>query len=328
MLNKYSIKGISLSAAGLIALADLSTIAERTALTGSAIIGDTFLLAPGIHRQQSASEINGGEFPPTGALHSGYVFRVENQATVRYLQKIGKPGCLIDVKVENNTPHPLFVQRLRKLLSSGSIIASVFYFSAVVLTFVVVAILGAIHDFWAVGVLLMLMLSRFINMVLIKRRTQPGWKGASEPGVEGDLLVLVSQDRWVRMRGEVDDLKAVTAGQWLRDLTTVEGFATSFATLLVYVAACLANNASTIGNLFIATLMLVSIAFLGLCNSVTRDLQMFGRSVRVVEGPKSYRRRLDMANELIHVSGRDDWAISLGLILPTSVGSTSPKAIL
>jgi len=327
MLNKHSINGISLSAAGLIALADLSTIAERTALTGSAIITDTFLLAPGIHRQQSASGINGGEFPPTAAMHSGYVFRVENQATVRYMQKIGKPGCLIEVKVENKTPRPPFIQQLRNLFFGRNIVASAFYFSGVILTFVVLAILGAIHDFWAVGVLLMLMLARFINVVLIKRRTQPGWKGASEPGVEGDLLVLVSQDRWVRMRGEVDDLKAVTAGQWLRDLSAVEGFATSFATLLVYMAAGLANNASTVGSLFIAILMLVSVSFLGLCNSLTMDLQIFGRSVRVVEEPKSYQRRLDMANELIQVSGRDDWAIALGLILP-SVGRESQKATL
>ena len=94
------------------------------------------------------------------------------------------------------------------------------------------------------------MLARLLNVVIIKRRSRMGWKGAPEPGVSGDLLVLLSQDRWVCMRGLVDDLKALTSGQWLRNETSVEGFAMSFATLLVFVSAALAGNVSTIGGLF------------------------------------------------------------------------------
>ena len=71
-------------------------------------------------------------------------------------------------------------------------------------------------------------------------------EGAPDPGVEGDLLVLLSQDHWVRMKGFVDDLKTVTSGQWLRDQTTIERFATAYATLLVYSAAALASNASKV----------------------------------------------------------------------------------
>jgi hypothetical protein len=41
-LHKYSIPGISLDAAGLVALAELSAISERTALTGSASISTFF----------------------------------------------------------------------------------------------------------------------------------------------------------------------------------------------------------------------------------------------------------------------------------------------
>ncbi|KAF9525596.1 hypothetical protein CPB83DRAFT_859270 [Crepidotus variabilis] len=47
------------------------------------------------------------------------------------------------------------------------------------------------------------------------------WKRAREPGVKSDLLVLLSQDQWVRMKGIVDDLKAATSGQWLHDQTAL-----------------------------------------------------------------------------------------------------------
>ena len=99
MFTTSSISGLSLNAAGLVALADLATISERTALTGSASFLDVFVLAPGIHRQQAASQVNGGELPITGAMTSGYVFRVENQGTVSFLQKIGETGCLVTVRV-------------------------------------------------------------------------------------------------------------------------------------------------------------------------------------------------------------------------------------
>ncbi|KAK0430946.1 hypothetical protein EV421DRAFT_1855851 [Armillaria borealis] len=48
-----------------------------------------------MHQQQSAEEINCGEFPTTGSIINGCVFRVENPATVSYLQRIGRTGCLV-----------------------------------------------------------------------------------------------------------------------------------------------------------------------------------------------------------------------------------------
>jgi hypothetical protein len=55
------------------------------------------------------------------------------------------------------------------------------------------------------------------------------------------------------MQGLVDDLKATIAAQWLREETVVEGFATGFGTLLVYVSAAVAVNASTVANLLIGS---------------------------------------------------------------------------
>jgi len=60
---------------------------------------------------------------------------------------------------------------------------------------------------------------------------------AHEPGVLGDLLVLMSQDRWIRIKGLTDDLKAVTAGQWLQDENFFESAIEGCATVVVYLAA-------------------------------------------------------------------------------------------
>ncbi|KAI0070429.1 hypothetical protein K474DRAFT_797090 [Panus rudis PR-1116 ss-1] len=324
-LNNDSATSLTLDAAGLVALAGLSTISQRTALIGSASIFDILFLVPGIHTQQDASNVNGGELPAAGAMTSGYVFRIENQATVNYLQKVGKPGCLVTIKVEKREAHSSLLARipLPTSFDANNLTASFLYMIGIVLTVVVITILGTVRDYWAITVLLMLVFARFLNTIVIKRRAQVGWKGVPEPGVKGDLLVLLSQDRWIRMQGLVDDLKAVASGQWLRDQTIIEGYATAFATLLVYFAAALASNASTAGSLLLVALLVVSVALLGLCNALTRDLSMFGRRLYVSSGPKQYTRRLDMAKELIKESGRDDWAISMGLILPPTAAQST-----
>ena len=88
VLSWMNIKStVSLDAAGLVALADLTTIGIRMALTGTSALLDVFVLCPGIHRQQAAPELHGGEYPACGAMTTGYVFRVENPATVLYLQR-------------------------------------------------------------------------------------------------------------------------------------------------------------------------------------------------------------------------------------------------
>ncbi|KAK2022116.1 hypothetical protein LX32DRAFT_657950, partial [Colletotrichum zoysiae] len=62
VLSKEPLPGLSLSAAGLVALADLQTIANRTALTGTSSWFDALVLAPGLHYQQAADGVvgNGG----------------------------------------------------------------------------------------------------------------------------------------------------------------------------------------------------------------------------------------------------------------------------
>ncbi|KAK0472534.1 hypothetical protein IW261DRAFT_810826 [Armillaria novae-zelandiae] len=345
MFNESSIPGITLESAGLVALADLSTVAVRTALTGTASWLDVLVLAPGMHQQQSADEVNRSEFPQTGSLTSGYVFRVENPATVSYLQRIGRTGYLVTARVQpksvfrNTTKIPYFKSidlcpQNHSFYIAGHSVA-LLYLLCPILTIIAFTLVGCIKDWWALAVLGMLVLSRMINVFIIKRRVSDSeiWKGMKEMG-EGDLLIVLSQDRWVRLRGELNDVKRVTAGQWLRDENRVESLAVGFATLLVYAAAALAGNASTIGSLLIAVLLLCSVALLALCNSLTRRLQMYDCIVQEEKSlRRQYDRRLDMVKDFIAqeikyaigkggpAGGQDDresdlgeWAISMGLI--------------
>ncbi|KAJ3556037.1 hypothetical protein NM688_g2245 [Phlebia brevispora] len=69
--------------------------------------------------------------------------------------------------------------------------------------------------------------------------------------------------------------------------------------LHVYVAAALAINAVTVGSLIIAVLLLVSAGLLGVCNSLTKDLHMWGRRVYVTRREGPYKRRSAMVKALV-----------------------------
>lgn len=321
--SKTPVPGVSLDATGLVALADLTTIAKRTALTGTSSFLDLLVLCPGIHRQQYATELSGGEFPPTAALTSGYVFRVENQATVFYLQKVGVAGHLVTLKVEECSKG-----RGSKDGARIEILSAVLYTIPVFLTSAALAFVILMNDWWAMATLLILILARTLNAIVIKRRSTPGWKGMREPDVKGDLLILLSQDRWIRLQGPVDALKAVTAGQWMQDATFFETSLTAMATLLVYIDAALMANASQLGQITILALLLLSVGLVATSNEFQRSLSMHGCKVQVDGQPKKYARRLDLADELIKCTGRDDWAIRLGMINQKADSAETTKVVL
>lgn len=158
------------------------------------------------------------------------------------------------------------------------------------------------------------MVARSLNLYIIRQRAAPGWHGVPEPGQQGDLLILLSQDRWVRMRGPVDALKAVTSGQWLQDMTFFQRSLEAIATMLVYVGAAFAGNATRLGKILLMALLLGSVSLLGLSNEFITSLHMQGHDVKVVGKSKKYKRRLDLAKELIAETGRHDWAIGLGMV--------------
>lgn len=319
---------ISLDAGGLVALADLTTIQKRTALTGKVTILDTLVLCPGIHMQQDSTSLNGGEYPACGALTTGYVFRVENPATVYYLQQVSETGHLTTLTVSKIDESDSWYARAASVLISlpnTSFISALAYGTAVLWTIAVIILSGLSHDWWAVGVILMLMASRLCNVIIIRRRAKPSWFGASEPGENGDLLILLSQDRWVRIKGKVDHLKAITSGQWLRDQHTLESWATALATLVVYLAAALVSNATRFGQVLIMTLLAGSVGLLAVTNSTTDSFVMHSHLLKVVGPKRRYARRLDLAYELIQETGRDNWAVGMGMIPKSTSTSTTAE---
>ena len=306
----------SFDAAGLIALADLDTIARRTILTGTAVYLDALVLCPGIHRQQTASELNRGELPPTAAMTTGYVFRVENQATVAYLQSISKTGHLTTLTAESEGKSGLRTLWNALFGPGDSLFAFLLLTTIRLLTIFSIVFLAIIQDWWGFAILLSLMLARVFNIYIVRRRTRPGWHGISEPGVKGDLLVLLSQDRWVRLQGPVDALKAATSGQFLVDMNFFEGSLNALATLFVYLSAALASNATQVGKLLFIALLLISVCLLAISNHPSKYLHMHGTVLKPNPEPKAYERRLGLAKKLMRETKRDDWAIGLGMVKP------------
>ena len=301
------------------ALADLTTIAERTSLMGTASWLDVLILAPGIHLHQKSAELaNAGELPPTAALTSGYIFRIENQAMVGWLQSVGKSGHLVKVFVEPYNSNPIF---------ASGFFATVTYLLAPITTIIAIILMGVLREWWTLGILFVLIFARLVNVIVIKHRAKPGgWKGVKEEG-DSDLLILLSQDRWIRMHGTTSDVKAVTSGQWLADMSASENFATAGATMLVYLTAALSANATTLGNIVLMVVLFLEVGLLGFSNKYVKGIHMYGTVTKDVGEPKGYDRRLSLVNELIQETGRRDWALGLGMV-PAQGEQTPSKVVL
>lgn len=322
-----TVPGFSLDAAGLVALADLTTIARRTALSGSSQLTDAFVLCPGLHRQQAAVDLNCGEYPACAAMTSGYVFRIENPATVLYLQKISRTGQLTTVRVEDSSTGTNGKYCWLYSVQSLTVCVLLPYLVACLFTIVVLVLLVVQQDWWGLSTILVLVFARLCNVLVIQARVNKGgrWKGVREPGVKGDLLVLLSQDRWVRIKGDVDDIKAITSGQWMSESSFFEGATSALATVLVYLDAALASNTALTGKVMLLVLLITSAGLLAIANERTDVFQMHGRLLSVEGERTHYRRRLDMGNELVKQSGRRDWAIRLGIVLEEQDNLTKPE---
>lgn len=99
------IPGVSLSAGGLLALADLSTIAQRTAIAGGSSWLDSIVLVPGLHYNQAADQLTrdtpAGLLSAVETLQNGQsvTFPVRNAATANYIRRIARPGQTVTLDV-------------------------------------------------------------------------------------------------------------------------------------------------------------------------------------------------------------------------------------
>ncbi|KAK0488374.1 hypothetical protein EDD18DRAFT_1420251 [Armillaria luteobubalina] len=187
---------VTLEAAGLVALADLFTVAMRTALTGAASYLDALVLAPELYQQQTADE---------------RTLPLDTSKQLVPLASWSPPGYPQSCHSIVHYPQP--IAPLQSFIAADNSV-TLFYALCPAWTITMFVLLGAIEDWQGFGVLRMLVLATLIDVVVIERRSHMGWKGTHEIS-QGDLLILLSQDRWMRLQELADDLKAVTAGQWL-----------------------------------------------------------------------------------------------------------------
>ncbi|KAI0602757.1 hypothetical protein F4775DRAFT_155291 [Biscogniauxia sp. FL1348] len=203
--------GLELSASGLLALADLGTVAQRTRIVGGSSWLDALLLAPGLHYQQAADAISGdGGSSSSGAynaveLTAGKMstYNIVNTATLRYLERVGGlPGgqrIIVDVGMVPTRRGGYFSRkkggksggrggggsRNRRSVDVGGgkratiysdadlgWFSHVLYLASPVLTVLAFVFMILLREWWGVASLLALMFSRVLNIWVIKQRTK------------------------------------------------------------------------------------------------------------------------------------------------------------
>ena len=288
-------------------------------------------LCLGLQVPVNPSTLNDGENPACAAMTTGYVFRIENQATVMFLQKIGRTGHLTTLSVSNI--HERSGKGGRHGRSLSDLLPAV---PTLVLLFRIVTSLSSTGTPLLLS-LATLLASRLLAHLSFAQKTKPSWHGAPEPDVKSDLLVLLSSDRWIRIRGQVDDMKAVTSGSWLtrptnHGLATIVDSVDWVASVLIYLASVILSGAGTSEQLLVVGTVLLSHLVL-LCQvSRVDELVMNGIEVKVAKNAdgernvKKYARRLDMARDLVSEVGRRDFAVRLGMVTPEQEARQGQKA--
>ncbi|KAI8624866.1 hypothetical protein F5Y19DRAFT_280326 [Xylariaceae sp. FL1651] len=302
--SQAPIPGLDISASGLLALADLGTIAQRTRISGGASWLDALLLAPGLHYQQAADAVFDEPLPYNAVeLVDGKTstYNIANIATLQYLESVGRAGQRVVVDV-GMTPQRNFFRyankRKRHSLGQRAVIwhdqeanigwlSEVLYLASPLLTVTAFVFMVLLQEWWGVASLLGLMLSRILNIWVIKQRMkwpkvpQPDPNASTSDPDISDLLteyiVDLGHGRVVCMRGLASDLQAITTTSWLKAKTHVEGYLEAAAKLTVYLVAAFSGNLKQIGSIIFLGLLLLTAGLLGLSNAHARTFSMHGR---------------------------------------------------
>ncbi|POS70470.1 hypothetical protein DHEL01_v211135 [Diaporthe helianthi] len=303
------IPNFSLSAAGLLVLADLNTIAQRTSLRGGSSWFDSLLLAPGLHYQQAADEVAHGdantliavEIQPDGKPAS---HQIVNRAVVNYVLRTAKEGKTVvldvgEIPVKSHSWRAGPVARGGQRSSVYAVAAlpdlgwtaHLLYLASPLLTCVAIVLMVLVGDWWALALTAALMLSRIMNIFVIKQRSRPKPKVLPPPFSHNHLSwdpraaritqysINISPITTVILRGLSSDLQALTTTVWLRPKTHAEGYLEAIAKVLVYLVAACSGNATQAGNLIMLVLLLVSGGLLALSNASVTGLRNAGKVV-------------------------------------------------
>ncbi|EFQ32702.1 uncharacterized protein GLRG_07846 [Colletotrichum graminicola M1.001] len=310
VLSKEPFPQLSLSAAGLVALADLQTIANRTALTGTSSWFDALVLAPGLHYQQAADGVAGSAVTAetssgtpgifgTQALPGGRRIdvRVTNPGMLLFLSRLGvrDTELLRIITLDVGTLGSRGRRRGRAFAHDADWeferASHLLYLTTPALTFAALTIMVLLADWWGLSLILALIASRVLNIYVIKQRTPPPpppppptTVSSSSAAKLSEFIVPLSPTLKVRMRGPAADLAALTTDAWLLSKTAVQGYLEAAAKLVVYMVAVFSGNVSQAGNLVLLVLLLASAGLLGLSNGFVTGVRARGRVARVWNG--------------------------------------------
>ncbi|RYP13597.1 hypothetical protein DL767_010669 [Monosporascus sp. MG133] len=291
------------SAGGLLALADLGTIAERTAIVGGSSWLDSLILAPGLHYQQAADALAGRLMASYDAveIYEGKTLlrcSVTNPATIRYLQRLASSGqrVVVDVGAVPHRSHFFSYRGRRRGVGQRAtiwaddrdldlgLLSHVLYLAAPVLTVVAFVFMILLQEWWGIALLLALMFSRALNIWAIKQRAKQPVSVPTPPSSTPDLgnllteyVVDLGHGRSVSLRGLAADLQAITTGTWLSAKTHVQDYLEAIAKVTVYLVASLSGNMTQAGNIIFMALLLVNAGLLGLSNAHAKTFRMHGR---------------------------------------------------
>ncbi|KAI9744763.1 MAG: hypothetical protein M1818_001688 [Claussenomyces sp. TS43310] len=292
---------VAISSSGLLALADLSTIAKRTALTGTSTWLDALFLAPGLHYQQLADSL--GFRPqisittpnlPVQALNlnTGSVLNVTNTATIHYLQRIAKTDTpvILDVGSESTGIRGRRYavgpskdgHRYQRTTPASSKISTILYLLGPLLTLCSIAFMILTQDWWGCAIIGALILARALNIWIIHQRTKTTLPVPLSPNDHQNWWINYNGYN-VCLRGLAHDLDAITTGEWMRDKTDIEGYVEAIAKLIVYVVAVFSGNTYQTGEIVLIALLLISAALLALSNAYTNTFSMNGKVASVTD---------------------------------------------
>ncbi|KAF4587181.1 hypothetical protein GQ602_003874 [Ophiocordyceps camponoti-floridani] len=198
------IANLTLSAGGLLALADLNTVANRTVVAGGSSWLDALVLAPGLHYQQAADALDeqGAEAVAVAVeVGDGFERRhvVSNAALVAFLRRLWLDATerplMLDVS-RAGAGEKRLGRRLSRLVcrrprlpsptrsSSSSASSSglplqvdrlshILYLLSPLLTTTASTFMMLLGDWWGLTFIIALMVSRSLNIWTIKQRTLP-----------------------------------------------------------------------------------------------------------------------------------------------------------
>jgi hypothetical protein len=327
-------------------LADLSTVAKRTKLTGTSSWLDTLVLVPGLHYQQSADSdyndgnINHGDQPLEAHTNTGGPSRtanITNLATVQYLRRVSKLGSS-EMPVILDVCDPSYRSKSRSAIGLGqrgklydsksprarySIRSTLLYLLSAALTIASLVLMILTRDWWGVGILCALMLSRLLNIWIIQQRVKVVPPTPDTPNIHEMWDIVLANNRTICLRGLGHDLQAITTGEWMRAKTVNEGYLEAAAKLIVYLVAVLSGNMTQVGNIIMMVLLLSSAGLLALSNAHESEFRMNGRvaSVFPPEGGVSRRSTASAPGRLMkRFTGGDEKGnrVSTASTLPVS----------